>query len=195
MSHLYGVGLQIEVNKINNNLRMQLAKRGKLEFGYLNSLFKEMDTNKNGVLEPEEFEHGLATFGIFPTKVQLQTIFKYYDKNGDGSISYEEFVTALREPLTGRRLDVVMDAWTRLDTNKSGSVSRDELFAAFNVSTSQDFISGKTTKEELFAACGFNDAVKGNMITKQAFVDLYTDVSVSIDETDFFVQMVSHCWE
>jgi Ca2+-binding EF-hand superfamily protein len=96
MSHLFGIGLQVEVNKINMSFRMQLAKRGLAAFKHLNKVFHEMDSNGNGFLDYKEFERGLAALGLFPSKVQLQTLFKVYDSNQDGKISYEEFVSVLR---------------------------------------------------------------------------------------------------
>ena len=44
---------------------------------------------------------------FFPKKVELQALMKYYDFNQDGGVSYEEFVSGLREPLTGRRRNML----------------------------------------------------------------------------------------
>lgn len=67
MSHLFGVGLQIEVQRIQVNFRMILAKKGGVS--NLATCFREMDINGNGCLDPEEFEKGLSKLGLFPTKV------------------------------------------------------------------------------------------------------------------------------
>ena len=85
MSHLFGVGLQVEINKINNSFRMILAKRGRVNAHTIGAVFRDLDANGNYLLEPAEFEKGLARFGLFPTKVQLQALFKYYDVNQDGT--------------------------------------------------------------------------------------------------------------
>ena len=134
MSHLFGVGLQVEIKKINNSFRMILAKRGRVNAHTIGAVFRELDANGNYLLEPAEFEKGLARFGLFPTKVQLQALFKYYDVNQDGKISYEEFLKAIREPLSGRRLDVVERAFSGLDHDNHGYVLIEDLFDAFNVS-------------------------------------------------------------
>jgi hypothetical protein len=43
MSHLFGVGLQVEVNKIQIAFRMQLAKKGGVK--YLAQAFRDIDVN------------------------------------------------------------------------------------------------------------------------------------------------------
>ena len=69
MSLLYGCGLQVEVNKINTQMRMNLAKKGLASRKNLVRVFVEMDTNGNHFLDPEEFQQGLAMMGLFPTKI------------------------------------------------------------------------------------------------------------------------------
>ena len=193
MSHLFGVGLQIEIQRIQIQFRMVLAKKGGVHS--LATCFKQMDTNGNGYLDPEEFENGLKQLGLFPTKVQLQTLFKYYDSDASGSISYGEFVAALRDPLAGPRLDVVQRAWRSLDKFETGQVSVDNLFAQFTVSNEPMFIAGKASKEDLFHMCGFETSAKDGCVSKQCFFDLYTDISMGTECTATFVKMVEHCWQ
>lgn len=69
MSHLFGVGLPIEINRINTNFRMILAKRGGIGIRSLGVIFRRMDVNGNRKLDFEEFEKALSTFGLFPTIV------------------------------------------------------------------------------------------------------------------------------
>jgi len=67
-------------------------------------------------LEPEEFEKGLASFGFFLKKIDLQTLIKYYDKDGDGSLNFEEFIGGIREPLNERRTKLVLKLYNAIDT-------------------------------------------------------------------------------
>ena len=194
MSHLFGVGLQVEVNKINNGFRMTLAKRGRVNAHTIGAVFRELDTNGNGSLDPAEFEKGLAKFGLFPSIVQLQSLFKYFDLNQDGNISYEELLRAIREPLTGRRLEVVERAFASLDHHNHGFVRIEDLFEAFNVSQSEDFLSGKHTKEDLFASFGFAVISNKGVVSREDFINLYTDISQGIQNHDYFFNMVEHTW-
>ena len=115
--------------------------------------------------------------------------------NGDGRISYEEFLNSLREPLTGKRFEAVKRAFNHLDKLKAGHVLVEDLFQTFNVSQSEDFLSGKCTKEQLFDLCGFDTINKSGVVSWNDFLNLYTDISMGIDNNDYFVNMVEHTWD
>jgi hypothetical protein len=60
---LFGVGLDIEVGRINNQFKMQLQKRGGLGLKSLRLCFNRFDSNKNHKLDLTEFTEALAAFG------------------------------------------------------------------------------------------------------------------------------------
>ena len=63
MSQLYGVGLDIEVKKINNQFKMQIAKRGGIGIRSIGRIFKQFDTNGNKKLDQQEFNDALNKCG------------------------------------------------------------------------------------------------------------------------------------
>jgi Ca2+-binding EF-hand superfamily protein len=82
---LYGVGLNVAVRKINMDLRLYISKtKGSFSIRSLKQIFKQLDRNGNGKLDPEEFEKGLNQIGFFLKKVDFQTLIKYYDTDKDG---------------------------------------------------------------------------------------------------------------
>jgi len=199
MSQLYGVGLDIEVGRINNQFKMQIQKRGGIGIRSLGVIFRRMDFNGNRKLNQQEFAEALATFGLFPKIVEIQALMKFYDVDGDGNVCYEEFIRGLRDPLTARRKVMVEKAFALIDRNNSGSVTIEDINAIFDVSKNQDFIQGKKTRNEIFAEFlnGF-DGMRGNndgTISKQEWDDYYTDLSMSLPSDDYFVQMMESVWQ
>ena len=123
MSQLYGVGLNIEVGRINNQFKMQIQKRGGIGIRSLGVIFRRMDDNGNKKLDLREFTEALNTYGLFPKVVEIQALMKYYDVDGDGNITYEEFIRGLRDPLTARRKAMVDKAFALIDRNNSGTIT------------------------------------------------------------------------
>jgi hypothetical protein len=62
MSHLYGVGLDIEVNRIKTQFKIQIQKRAGVGMRSLADVFKRADKNGNKLLTQEEFTEALANF-------------------------------------------------------------------------------------------------------------------------------------
>ena len=60
---LYGVGLDIEVGRINNAFKMNLQKRGGLGLRSLRISFNRFDVNGNKKLDINEFTEALSAFG------------------------------------------------------------------------------------------------------------------------------------
>ena len=65
MSHLFGVGLNIECNRIINELRMQLQKRAGIALRTFGLVLYKAGNN----LSFQQFERALASYNIFLTKV------------------------------------------------------------------------------------------------------------------------------
>ena len=63
--------MNIEINRINTEFKMKIAKQGGLGIRSLGVIFRRMDFNGNKKLNQEEFQEALATFGLFPKVVEL----------------------------------------------------------------------------------------------------------------------------
>jgi hypothetical protein len=59
---LFGVGLNIEVNRINTQFKMQIQKRGGIGIRSLATIFRRMDYNGNKKLDIQEFTEALNSF-------------------------------------------------------------------------------------------------------------------------------------
>ena len=135
---------------------------------------------------------------LFPKIVDVQGLMSFYDVNKDGNISYEEFISGLRDPLTGRKMAMVDKAFAIMDKDGSKQLSVGDICYRYDVSMSPDFKSGAATKEQILE--GFLDqfdGLRGNNDGKVAYaewVDYYTDLAVSTPSDDYFVVMMEQTW-
>jgi hypothetical protein len=60
---LFGVGLDIEVKRINTNFKILIQKKGGIGIRTLGTIFRRLDNNGNKRLDEEEFTQALAEFG------------------------------------------------------------------------------------------------------------------------------------
>ena len=128
----------------------------------------------------------------------MQALFKYYDVNGDGKVSVEEFLRGLRDQLTERREAMVWRAFALMDRDGSGQIEAKDVAHLYDVSQHREFIEGTKTKDEILADfLNSFDGVKGNndgIITKEEWLEYFTDLSVSVPSDDYFVQMMESTW-
>jgi len=110
-------------------------------------MFKGMDRNGNGSLDPVEFKYGMRDFGLNISEAEVTAILKYFDTNKDGKLSFDEFLRAIRGDLNERRRKMVHMAYKVLDKDASGQVSIADIEQAYDVSQHPDFQSGRKTKE------------------------------------------------
>ena len=66
-------------------------------------MFKAMDRNRNGSLDPVEFKYAMRDYGVGLTEPEITAIIKNFDSNKDGKLSFNEFLVAIRGDLNPRR--------------------------------------------------------------------------------------------
>ena len=97
----------------------------KNELNILYSNFMSMDSNKNGLVEPDEF------FDVPELKDNpiVARIINVFDKNGDGKISFYEFVWGLSALTSDAKLEEKQKiAFQIYDMNNDGYLSNGDLF-------------------------------------------------------------------
>ena len=88
-------------------------------------------------------------------------------------------------------------AYDKLDVNKDGSVTLEDIATLYDASYHPDVRDGKRTKEEVLREfmSQWDTQVKDGIITFSEFCDYFADVSASVDTDDYFAQMMKSCWK
>ncbi|GMH63593.1 hypothetical protein TrST_g272 [Triparma strigata] len=182
---------------IVSKLKKELASRGAKGIVGMGRKFKIMDDDGSGSLNMSEFKKCMKEMNMELTEVELRKLFEHFDQDQGGSIGYEEFIQGVRDPLTPRRLNLVQLAFAKIDRDGSGVVEPSEVVGAYNADKHPDVISGSKTADEVLRE--FLDTfdvggVKDGKVTKQEFINYYTNLGANIENEDYFELMIRNAW-
>ena len=76
-------------------LRSKIMEKTKSGGLVLFRMFRKFDTNKDGVIDFDEFDVGMRKWNMNLEREELKQLFDRYDKTGKGHISYYEFIRHL----------------------------------------------------------------------------------------------------
>ncbi|VDD87069.1 unnamed protein product [Enterobius vermicularis] len=179
-------------------LRLQCLLRGNAGIKSLGRSFRIMDDNENRKLGYDEFKKGLADFGVTMDEAEVSSAFNRFDKDNSGFIDFDEFLLALRPPMSKARLDIIDQAFKKLDKTGDGVVTVDDMQGVYNYQRHPQYISGEKTKEDLFKQFLANFEVDGHVdgkVTKEEFLNYYAGISASIDTDVYFDLMMRNAWK
>ena len=181
--------------------KAEIAKMGGNGFHALQRRFRIMDDNENKQLSLAEFKKGIRDLGMKQLNDgEIRSMFSYFDRDNSASIDFEEFILGVRDNLNEKRLTLVKMAFTRLDSDGSGAATVDELKAIYDVTHHPHFINGSKTKEQILTTFmesfeqGNSDEVGDGKITEAEFINYYENLSICIDNDDYFELMIRNSW-
>ena len=186
-------GLKLIIAKIKSEMKL----RGSGGFIGLQRRFRIMDDDGSKSLNMAEFKKAMKELKLDLTEADLRALFSFFDADGSGSIDFEEFVQGVREPLNERRQKLVEMAFAVVDKDGSGIVDAQEIAGMYDASKHPEVIARRKTPTQVLTE--FLDTfdvggVKDGMVTKQEFVNYYTNLGASIDNDDYFELMIRNAW-
>eukprot|EP00658_Telonema_sp_P-2_P050524 TRINITY_DN3854_c0_g2_i5.p1 TRINITY_DN3854_c0_g2~~TRINITY_DN3854_c0_g2_i5.p1 ORF type:complete len:575 (+),score=79.13 TRINITY_DN3854_c0_g2_i5:224-1948(+) len=126
---------EVDINKFAVLLRRKAAT---LPNESTWQMFGALDANRDGVIEPGEFERTIKAAGIDLSMAQVQLMFAQADTDLSGGLTFEEFQTAYNKfqwaklPGFGLRLEELKSSWDLLDENRDGVLELREAKALFD---------------------------------------------------------------
>lgn len=112
-----------------------LCERGSLSVRGVARVFGIFDANNNRQMDAAELEGGLRKIGINLTEAQVKALCDFFDKDGSGQVDLNEFMVAIRGEMNTARLSWVSAAYDKLDKNRDGKVTLDDIAKIYDVSS------------------------------------------------------------
>ena len=98
-----------------------------------------------------------------------------------------------------KRVALVKRAYKKLDRDGSGEVDYNDICDVYNASKHPAVLEGRKTERQILEEflATFEMALSGvadGIVTEEEFLEYYTSVSASIDNEDYFEQMINSSW-
>jgi len=137
------------------------------------------------------------------TPAEQQIAFKAFNIDGQGGIRYEEFLRVVRGDLSPAREKLIMQAFNKLDKDGSGVVDYKDLANVYNGKQHPKVIAGEKTEEQVLNAwlenfethhTAYSGGVCDSRISKEEWLEYYKNVSMFIDNDNYFELMMNNAW-
>ena len=166
-------------------------------------LFKLNDENNSRELDLYAFNKALHEFETELSDDEITSVFNYFDKEKTGFINYVNFINAIRGPMNQKRIDIVKEAFSKLDIDKSGQVEISEIKLQYNAKNDKEVKSGNKTEEEVYNEfietfqMNHDNRVgpRNKRVTLDEFLDYYNFVSMGIEDDNYFITMIQNAWK
>lgn len=157
------------------------------------------DTTGTGIFDFYTFQAILGKAGVFLPRQDISKIYRHYDVHREERVDYREFLRDLVGEIGTRRKVLIEKTFNDLDTSQTGELEVAELVKRFNPQGHPKVQDGTFTEKQVFTEFfdSFPGAAPGRSgkISKQEFVDYYSDLSSSIPHDDeAFARYLTGVW-
>ena len=192
-----------EGEAVIQKLREKLSARGGRGIIGLARQFKIMDDDNSKELDQQEFSKALRDYRVELSPNETQALFRYIDRNRSGAIDYDEFLRAVRGPMNPARRAIVAQAFNKLDADGSGILDINDVKRFYNARGHPDVKSGKKTEDEVLGEFletfemhhNLDGGQNDRRVTKEEFDEYYNNISMSIDNDQYFELMMNNAWK
>lgn len=162
-----------------------------------------MDDDGSKSISLYEFTKACKDFRVGINEENVPLIFDLFDTNRDGTLNVDEFLMAIRGELSDSRRQLIERAFRKIDKDGNGFLEVDDIKELYNAKRHPDVIQGKKSEEQILMdfieTFETHHAVRtgserDQRVTLEEFVEYYTNISVSIDNDEYFALMINNSW-
>lgn len=178
-------------------LRAHVMSKGVKGIRTISRIFKRIDYAGDRKIHFHEFWDALQDYNIDMDKNAARECFDEMDLDGAGVVNFDEFLIALRPPLSDARKELIDQAFQKFDADGDGMVTTADLRGVYSAEFHPKFQSGEWTEEQVFQNWidNFTEQDGDYEISTDDFFNYYVGVSSSIDDDEYFVEMMKSAWK
>jgi calcyphosin len=190
-------------NELIKLFRDKIRSRGIRGIIGLQKLFSIMDDDGTKSISLYEFSKACKDFKVGINEENVPLIFDIFDTNHDGTLNIDEFLLAIRGQMNDYRRSLVEQAFNKLDINRNGIIEIEDLKDLYNAKKHPDVVQGKKSEQqvlmdfietfEIHHGIRIRDP-RDNRITLEEFLEYYDNVSISIENDEYFALMINNSW-
>ena len=130
----------------------------------------------------------------------MRDFFAFVDLYDENAASTEEILRLVKGPLSEKRKLAIVNQFALIDTERKGFCAIALLKKLFNSAEHPEVKSGRRTQNEIYGEFIYtidiyaNIKEKGDQISFEDFIDYYHGISASIDNDDYFTDMINGVW-
>ncbi|XP_069760413.1 calcyphosin-2 isoform X2 [Narcine bancroftii] len=178
-------------------LREKLKNRGVRTMTRLGKFLWQQDSSKSRVLAKTELKKVLKVFHLELPDEVFELIWVLLDQDCSGRVDYHQFVHAIIGEMNEFRKAYVRKAYMKLDPNKTGSISVNDISKFYNLKKHPIVLSGEASEQQVRSA--FLDTLqecstRPGEVTYCEFECYYEGLSLEIESTEDFVNILRNCW-
>jgi len=177
-------------------LRVALQHRGSNALSDLSQRLRISGRGQGGRVTASELGAAIRQSGVGIPHGDAADLAYVADLDGIGCANVEKLLSFLGTPLSPQRAAVVRDVFRRLDADRDGLVSVQELLDRFVPGRHPDVEAGlKNGREVLFEfQAALSNLSKGGRLSAPNFLRFYEEISAGIASDQYFTHFVRSVW-
>lgn len=119
---------------------------------------------------------------------------KCFDIAGDSFVQYDDFFKGVRGVIKYCRKQLINNLFQKLDKNKQGYLTIDDITSNFNINTYPPVAAGKLGEEDGWKHFLYSWDLNEDRITPGEFMDYFLDIGGLIYDDDDFEAILKSSW-
>ena len=188
-------GVQLVITRLRAELRRRGAVDGLIALRRrLRAALAGPSAAAPRLLNLTEFTRAVRDMELPVVHAEIRVVFDHFDAKGNGLVDCADVVGGLRRRLEGRRLQLVTDAFGRLDVSGVGSIDAVDIIDLYDPAAHPDVLLGvrsaDSVMDEWLGSFDVGSEVDGR-VTLGEFVEFFASHSSTIEDDDYFEVLVS----